>query len=208
MSDLFYVFGIALTLAALVLSFVGLRAEKFPGSRGLLVGVLGGMTALVAASCAFAVVLSREEADHREEEVAEFEAEQAAEEAEASATEEEQVAEEDAAGAPADEQESEGPQQAPETLAITSPADGSLIFEPDKLDAAAGEVEIEYTNPSSTVPHNVAIEFDGETVAQSETVQGGESASALAELDPGSYTYYCSIPGHREAGMEGALTVD
>ena len=95
MSDLFYVFGIALTLAALGLSFVGLRAERFPGSRGLLVGVLGGMAALVAASCAFAVVLSREEADHREEEVAEFEAEQAAEEAEASASAEEEVAAED-----------------------------------------------------------------------------------------------------------------
>ena len=149
-------------------------------------GVLGGMAALVAASCAFAVVLSREEADHREEEVAEFEAEQAAEEAEASASAEEEVAAEDETGPPTDAQESEGPQEAPKTLAITSPADGSLLFEPDTLNAVAGEVEIEYTNPSPTVPHNVAIEFDGETLAQSETVQGGESASALAELDSGS----------------------
>jgi plastocyanin len=206
MSDLFYVFGISLTVAALALSFIGLRAERFPGSRGLLAAVLGGMAALVAASCAFAVVLSEDEAEERSEEIAEFEAEQEAEEAEAPATEEEQVAEEDAATPEANAPENEGPEQAPKTLALSSPADGSLMFEPDTLDAVAGEVEVEYTNPSP-VPHNVAIEFDGESLAQSETVQGGDSATATAELDPGSYTFYCAIPGHREAGMEGTLTV-
>ena len=37
---------------------------------------------------------------------------------------------------------------------------------------------------------------------------GGDSAAATAELDPGEYIYYCSIPGHRESGMEGTLTVE
>jgi plastocyanin len=116
------------------------------------------------------------------------------------------VVEEDVATPEADEPESEAPPQGPKTLALTSPPDGSLVFEPDTLKAVAGQVEIEYTNPSP-VPHNVAIEFDGEALAQSDTVQGGDSATALAKLDPGSYTFYCAIPGHREAGMEGSLTV-
>ena len=206
MSDLFYVFGISLTLAALALSFIGLRAERFPGSRGLLAAVLGGMAALVAASCAFAVVLSEDEAEERSEEIAEFRAEEEAA-AEETPPAEAATEEEDAnATPPAEEPPVETEPEAAKPLEVTSPEDGALMFEPDTLDAAAGEVSIEYTNPSA-VPHNVAIEFNGEAVAQSETVQGGDSAAAEASLEPGSYTFYCSIPGHREAGMEGTLTV-
>jgi len=199
MTDLFYVFGIALTGMALVISFVGLRSERFPYSRGLYAGVIGLMGALVVASCAFAVALSREEAEHREEEVAEFEAEQAAEEAE-------EAPEDPGAEAAGEEPPVEQEQPTVEALDLTSPEDGALVFEPDALEAVAGEVEIDYTNPSE-VPHNVAIEADGEELAQGETVTGGDSGAATATLEPGEYVFYCSIPGHRESGMEGTLTV-
>jgi plastocyanin len=199
MTDLFYVFGIALTAMALVISFLGLRSERFPGSRPLYAGVIGLMAVLVVASCGFAVALSREEAEHREEEVAEFEAEQAAEE-------EEQAAEDPGTEAASEEPPVEQEQPKVETLDLTSPEDGGLVFEPDSLEVAAGEVEIDYTNPSE-VPHNVAIEGDGQELAQSETVTGGDNAAATASLEPGEYVFYCSIPGHRESGMEGSLTV-
>ena len=78
-------------------------------------------------------------------------------------------------------------------LALTSPDAGDLIFDPEALEAEAGEVVLTYTNPSE-VPHNVAIEGDGEDLAQSETVTGGESADATAELEPGEYVFYCSDP--------------
>jgi plastocyanin len=203
MTDLFYVFGIALTVMALVVSFFGLRSERFPDSRAAYTGVLGLMVVLVVASCGFAVALSREEADHRSEEIAEFRAEEAEAQAEAE-------------GAETPPPEGEPPQDAPEeeiqpapaeTVELTSPADGSLVFEPTTLEAGVGEVEINYTNPSP-VPHNVAIEADGETVAQGATVSGGDAAAATADLEAGDYVYYCSIPGHREAGMEGQLTVE
>ena len=92
-------------------------------------------------------------------------------------------------------------------MELTSPETGDLVFDPESLEARVGEVAIDYTNPSE-VPHNVAIEGDGEELAQSETVTGGDSAAATVALEAGEYVYYCSIPGHREAGMEGTLTVE
>ncbi len=192
MSDLFYVFGIALTVMALVVAFVGMRVESFP-SRPVMIGGLALMAFLVVGSAAYAIVLSREEHEVREAEIFEYRAEQAEELEEG----EEPVNEE-----PTDEEPIQGGD-----LALTSPEAGDLIFEPDALDAKAGEVVLTYTNPSE-VPHNVAIEGDGEDLAQSETVTGGDSADATAELEPGEYIFYCSIPGHRESGMEGALTVE
>lgn len=191
MSDLFYVFGLALTVMAVVVAFVGMRMDSFP-SRPVMIGTLALMTFLVVGSAAFAVVLSREEHEVREVEIAEYRAEQA---------EEVEEGEEPISEQPTDEEPVQGGE-----LALTSPEAGDLIFEPDALEAEAGEVVLDYTNPSE-VPHNVAIEDDSETLAQGETVTGGDSAAATAELEPGEYVFYCSIPGHRESGMEGTLTV-
>jgi plastocyanin len=191
MNELFYVFGIALTIMAVVVAFVGMRMESFP-SKPVMIGTLGLMAFLVVGSAAFGVALAREEHEHREEEIFEYREEQAAEVEEG----EEPIAEE-----PIDEEPVQGGD-----LALTSPEAGDLIFEPETLEAEAGEVVLMYTNPSE-VPHNVAIEAGSETLAQSETVTGGSSADATAELEPGDYVFYCSVPGHRESGMEGDLTV-
>lgn len=194
MSELFYVFGIGLTVLALVVAFGGMRMEKFPSTM-VFRGGLAVMGIFVVGACAFAIVLSREEKEERVEEIEAFRAEE-----EALAAEE--------AGEPSetDEPSDVEPADASE-LALTSPDEGDLIFEPTTLEAEAGEVTIDYTNPSE-VPHNVAIEDGSETVAQGETVTGGSSAPATASLEPGEYVYYCSIPGHRESGMEGTLTVE
>ena len=203
MTDLFYVFGIGLTAMALVISFFGLRSERFPASRSAFAGVLALMGLLVVTSCGFAIALSREEAEHRSEEVAEFEAEQEAE------AEEETQGPPEEPGSAASELEpvDEAPSADVETIALSSPADGALVFDQVALEAPAGEVSIDYANPSP-VPHNVAIEADGESLAQGATVSGGESGAAEAKLKPGEYIFYCSIPGHREAGMEGSLLVE
>jgi len=192
MSELFYVFGIGLTVLALVVAFGGMRMEKFPSTM-VFRGGLAVMGIFVVAACAFAIVLSREEKEERVEEIEAFRAEEeaAAEEGEAPEVDE-----------PADAEPVEE-----DALALTSPEPGDLIFDPTTLEAGAGEVTINYTNPSE-VPHNVAIEDGSETVAQGETVTGGSSAPATASLEPGEYVYYCSIPGHRESGMEGTLTVE
>jgi plastocyanin len=89
---------------------------------------------------------------------------------------------------------------------VSSPADGSLVFEPESLTAKAGAVTIEYDNPSP-VDHSVAIEAGSETLAESEIVTDA-TTSASADLEPGEFVFYCTVPGHREAGMEGTLTVE
>jgi plastocyanin len=91
------------------------------------------------------------------------------------------------------------------TVSFTADPGGSLAFEEDSATATAGTVTLELTNDSS-VPHDVQIE-DGGDLGGTEEVTGG-TATAEVELEAGEYTFYCSVPGHREAGMEGTLTVE
>jgi plastocyanin len=92
-----------------------------------------------------------------------------------------------------------------QTLKVTADATGQLAWTPKTLQAKAGEVTIELDNPSP-VPHNVEIEGNGvdevsDTVSQ-------DTTTVSAELKPGEYEYYCNVPGHKEAGMDGTLTVE
>jgi uncharacterized cupredoxin-like copper-binding protein len=66
-------------------------------------------------------------------------------------------------------------------------------------------VTIEFDNQAA-IEHDVAIEQDGEEIAKSDLVSQG-TAEVSADLEPGEYVFYCSVPGHREGGMEGTLTV-
>ena len=65
---LFYVLGITLVVSAVIVSIVGLRFEKFPPNRGVLIGVMAYFAALVAATATFAVRNSNVEQAEREAE--------------------------------------------------------------------------------------------------------------------------------------------
>jgi plastocyanin len=92
------------------------------------------------------------------------------------------------------------------TLDFEADPSGALAYTTDEATAKAGKVTVNFTN-SSPVPHDVAIEDEaGETIAETETLAEG-SASTTADLKPGEYTFFCSVPGHRQGGMEGTLTV-
>jgi plastocyanin len=99
----------------------------------------------------------------------------------------------------------EGAAQASETTLKLAADAAALAFDKDSLTAKAGNVTIDFDNPSA-IPHNVVIEEDGKELAGFEPITQGEKA-ASADLEAGTYTFYCSVPGHREAGMEGQLTV-
>ena len=90
------------------------------------------------------------------------------------------------------------------TLQLAADPDGALAFDKTTLDAPAGTVTIDLTNDSS-VPHNVEVEGNG-VEAKSDTVTG-EATSVTVDLESGTYEFYCAVPGHKEAGMEGTLNV-
>jgi uncharacterized cupredoxin-like copper-binding protein len=89
-------------------------------------------------------------------------------------------------------------------LALAAPADGSLKFDKKTLTAKAGAVTINLDNPSST-PHGVAVEGNG-VDKDSQTVSNSKTSVSVT-LKPGKYTFYCPVPGHKQAGMVGTLTV-
>ena len=92
-----------------------------------------------------------------------------------------------------------------ETLMLAADPGGALAFDQTELTAAAGEVTIEFTNDSG-IPHNVEVEGNG-VEEVSETITEGSTSLTLT-LEPGEYEFYCAVPGHREGGMEGTLTVE
>jgi plastocyanin len=91
------------------------------------------------------------------------------------------------------------------TVDITTPPGGDLAFEQKEVSATAGAVTIEFVNQQST-PHDVKVEDSAGQELGGTDLISSESASATVEVQPGSYTFFCSVPGHREAGMEGTLT--
>ena len=104
------------------------------------------------------------------------------------------------------EKEAKGGTAGASTLEFEADPSGNLAYTTDEATSKAGKVTVNFTNQSA-VPHDVALEDEaGETIAKTETVAEG-TESTTAELKPGKYTFYCTVPGHRQAGMEGTLTV-
>lgn len=107
--------------------------------------------------------------------------------------------------AAAEEEAAPTPTAPANRLEIAAEAGGALAFGTTELEAKAGLVTISMTNPSP-VPHDVAIKGNGIDVKGPVALKGGTS-SVSARLEPGTYTFYCSVPGHEAAGMKGTLTV-
>lgn len=193
-ATIFYICGGALAASAVLVSFAGLRIERFPGRMAPLVALW--FVALIGAATTFAVLNGKDEQEARASEVTK-------------AGEEFEEKEE----SPVEAGKAEGSAKAkPETTAkgpggtLKLAADPSqLAFDTTTLTSRPGKVTIDFDNPA-TLEHDVAIEQDGKQIAVSETIGKG-TTSVSADLAPGTYTFLCTVPGHAEAGMEGTLTV-
>jgi plastocyanin len=85
-------------------------------------------------------------------------------------------------------------------------AESGLAYTSDTAEAKAGKVTVSFDNPQP-ISHDVAIEdSSGKEIANTELITEGTDTTT-ADLEPGTYTFFCTVPGHREAGMEGTLTV-
>jgi len=218
---LFYVCGIVLAVSAVVVTFVGLKSEKFPG-KALPVVILW-FAIFVLGAATFAVKYSGEEQEARAAELEEageeienaegsggFENEGGAQGGETEEGEEEAEKE-----AGSNEEEPVGPTtgskeggedgaEASTTLELAA-SPTALAFDKTELSAKPGKVTIDFNNPSP-IPHNVVILKDGKELAGFDPITEGEEELS-AELEAGSYEFICSVPGHAQAGMKGTLTV-
>jgi plastocyanin len=93
-------------------------------------------------------------------------------------------------------------------VSLSAECCGRLKFDTTTLSAKAGTVTILMKNPPGpvSVKHGIAVEGNG--VDKDGKIVGPGGSSVLAvQLKAGKYTFYCPVPGHRQAGMQGTLTV-
>jgi plastocyanin len=93
------------------------------------------------------------------------------------------------------------------TVQIEADPSGGLAYTAEEASAKAGDVTVAFNNPAP-VGHDVRFEDSGgKDLGGTEVITESEETAVLKGLKPGEYAFYCSVPGHREAGMEGTLNV-
>ena len=90
------------------------------------------------------------------------------------------------------------------TVKISADPSGALKYEQTDVSATAGSITIDFTNMYS-LQHDDTIEGNGASGATDQITDS--TTSTTVDLEPGTYTFFCSVDGHRAAGMEGTLTV-
>jgi plastocyanin len=92
-------------------------------------------------------------------------------------------------------------------ISLSAPADGSFAYDTTELNVANGSVTVNFDNPAP-LSHDVVIEdASGSEVGKTDLISE-DTTSTTVDLTPGTYTFFCDVPGHREGGMEGTLTVE
>jgi uncharacterized cupredoxin-like copper-binding protein len=202
----FYIAGGALVVWALVVSLgLGLRRPDFPGGTGGERIVIAITIVLVIAAASTAVLTSGTPA--KTAPVA------SASTAQTSPTGNEAPASTAASTPSTSPKATTGTPSPPSSpaagastaLKLAANPGGQLSYNTKQLAAKAGKVTIAMTN-MSPIEHNVTVAKGSTVLGATPTFQGGSKTLTL-NLKPGTYTFYCSVPGHRQAGMEGTLTV-
>jgi plastocyanin len=210
----FYVLGTCLSILAIAVTAIGLRdSNAFSSSTAARIGLVV-FALLVVGTITFAVRYSEDEqADRR--------AELAAEEAKEGATELPgggEVPTPEAAqaeGVPAGqqpppqttppEQQKQPAEKGPGGTLQLAANPTQIAYDKTALSSKPGAVTIDFDNPSQ-ISHDVAIAKGSQEIAKSPLIAQSKT-SVTADLAPGKYAFFCTVPGHREAGMQGTLAV-
>jgi plastocyanin len=175
----FHVLGGLFAAWAVVVGVLGITREDFPWSRPV-ASVVGAISVLLAAGAIGSGVIVA--ANEEEEEPGEG--------GQAAAKGVEEGEEEAAAGEP---------------VRLRAGPGTELAFDKSDIQAKTGRVVVEMRNDGA-LPHDVSIEGGG-VREKGKVVREGGTSTVTADLKPGGYTFFCSVPGHRQGGMEGELTV-
>jgi uncharacterized cupredoxin-like copper-binding protein len=203
----FYVAGGLLIAWALTLSLgIGLRKPDFPSSLGGQRAVMAVSVVLVLASVSTAVITSSVPAKGsttptQTQALPAVPVVSAPVAAGSSSTSSEPTA---TTGTPAPAS-SPAASKARSALALAADPAGALAYNTKQLSAKAGTVTITMTN-MSPLEHDVAVAEGTKVLGATPVFKGGTMKLTL-RLKPGKYVFYCTVPGHRQAGMEGTLNV-
>jgi plastocyanin len=92
------------------------------------------------------------------------------------------------------------------TVNISTPSGTDLAFDQKDVSAKPGTVTIDFDNKQA-IQHDVKVEDSSGQELGGTGLVSDSTTTGTVDLQPGTYTFFCSVPGHREAGMEGTLTV-
>jgi plastocyanin len=203
----FYIAGGVLVVWALIVSLgLGLRRPDFPGNQAGERLVIAISAVLVVLTASMAVITSGSPAKAAGGSSAQSPAGGAssAPAAPGAATTAPATAPKATTGTPPPPS-SPAAGKASSSLKLAASPSGQLSYDTKQLSAKAGTVTITMAN-MSPLEHNVTIAAGSTVLGAIPTFVGGTRTLTLS-LKPGTYTFYCSVPGHRAAGMEGTLTV-
>ena len=187
----FYIAGAVLAAWAVLLAFLGLSRASFPGGRRGQGAVVGISVLLAAAAIGTAIGTASTEKPENNKVIEAGAVKPAAAAPKVLAT--------GGTAAPATRPAAAAP------LALAADPGGALKYDKKALSAKAGKVTIAFTN-ASPIGHDVTI-AKGPTKLAGTNVITNSKAAVSVTLKPGAYVFYCSVPGHRQAGMQGTLTV-
>jgi uncharacterized cupredoxin-like copper-binding protein len=181
---------------ALASSFVFPRYRpQFPGSKGLSAFIVVSLALFVAMLLAVEFFAVEEEEAEAGTETAEV---QEAPETTTSETTTEPTVETETEAEPTTTEAAATPQAV--TVSGTE-----FAFALTPSDVNPGVVVFRLENDGQ-IGHDLAIEGPG-VEEKTPVIDAGETAELEVELAPGDYELYCSVPGHREGGMEVELQV-
>jgi glucose/arabinose dehydrogenase/plastocyanin len=97
------------------------------------------------------------------------------------------------------------PAAASSSATVEANPSGALAYVQKSVTLKSGASTLEFVN-KSPLGHDIVIEQSGKKFGETPVINGGTAKLSL-HLKPGTYKFYCSVPGHRMAGMEGTITV-
>jgi plastocyanin len=188
----FFIAAGVLVAWAVVVSFVGIRSPRFPASKVQMRGVMAISAVLVVVAASMAVATAKTPPGAKPYLTGVVTSGVAAAPT--------PVGKSSAPAAPAAPTVSKGP------IALAADPSGQLAYSSTQLAAKAGKVTIDFTN-KSPLGHNVTVANASGKVLGATPTFSGSTKDLTLNLPAGTYTFYCSVPGHEMAGMKGTLTV-